>query len=75
MAELEKAREEMGLRFEYDIQMDAAVVRLNTPPDLSEGDRDHLEWEVDSWNNREGYCYVAEGREWAWREVVKEMAY
>lgn len=75
MAELEEAREEMGRRFEYDVQMDAALLRLNTTPNLSEANADHLEWLVESWNNREGYMYVAEGRGWAWKGVVKEMDY
>ncbi len=61
--------------FDYDATVDGYLNQLNTTPDMDEAERDQLEYLVEDWNNREGYCYVAEGREWAWKGVVEELDY
>ena len=73
VGELSKAFEYVFGCFDHDAEMDRKLQLLGTAVDMDEGHRDDLEREVESWNNREGYCYVAEGREWAWKGVVKEM--
>ena len=73
--ELLNAWEYVSGCFDQDVETDRKLQRLGTARDMDEGERDDLEREVESWNNREGYCYVAEGREWAWKGVVKEMDY
>lgn len=71
--ELTKAKEHLAPLFSNEEDHHVMMERLLERENETEDQIEEMLWQTEAWNDRQGERFIAKGREWAFRGVIKEV--